>query len=337
MKAAVAAVVVLLLTAGSAGTWFVNHAELSPRLLANYVERRAEGHNRLIEGAGRLAAWVMRRADRGDSDALTAYPAWAGATREWAPESTGKAVEGRVVFVSTPDDLRTALDSALPGDRITLLPGTYRLSKTPIVLVRSGTNTQPIVVRASRLGEVVIESSLLEGFHVTAPFWTFENLVIRGVCPHDEDCEHAFHVTGDGRGFTARNLIVRDFNAQFKVNGSNGVFPDGGVIEHSTLAASHERKTDGPVTAIDIVAANDWRVEGNLIADFIKAGGNTTSYGAFAKGGASSTRFLRNVVLCEHLLRSRGGRRIGLSRWRRYLCRGLSRSKVHRRAWRRDN
>jgi parallel beta-helix repeat protein len=91
------------------------------------------------------------------------------------------------------------------------------------------------------------------------------------------------------------------------------VFPDGGVIEHSTLAASHERKTDGAVTAIDIVAASDWRIEGNLIADFIKAGGNGTSYGAFAKGGASGTRFLRNVVLCEHLLRPRGGRRIGLS------------------------
>ena len=53
--------------------------------------------------------------------------------------------------------------------------------------------------------------------------------------------------------------------------------------------------------------------ENPLIADFVKAGGDRTSYGAFAKGGGSGNRLIGNVVLCEHRLRGATGRRIGLS------------------------
>jgi parallel beta-helix repeat protein len=67
------------------------------------------------------------------------------------------------------------------------------------------------------------------------------------------------------------------------------------------------------VTPIDLVAASGWVIEGNFIADFVKAGGDQTSYGAFAKGGGSANRFTRNVVLCEHRLRGQAGRRVGLS------------------------
>ncbi|MEP7062471.1 MAG: hypothetical protein ABI881_08730 [Betaproteobacteria bacterium] len=148
---------------------------------------------------------------------------------------------------------------------------------------------------------------------MSAPYWSFENLAIRGVCQHHSDCEHAFHVVGDGHHFVARNLVLQDFNAQFKVNGAGGRFPDDGVIESSTLADSRARDTDQPVTPIDIVGANHWRIEGNLIADFVKAGGDRTSYGAYAKGAATGTRFVRNVVLCEHALAGTQGTTVGLS------------------------
>jgi len=79
------------------------------------------------------------------------------------------------------------------------------------------------------------------------------------------------------------------------------------------MTNSAARQTDNPVTPFDLVAASRWMVRGNLITDFIKAGGDRTSYGGFAKGGGSANRFERNVVLCEYLLRDVPGARVGLS------------------------
>ncbi|MEO6749408.1 MAG: right-handed parallel beta-helix repeat-containing protein [Casimicrobiaceae bacterium] len=307
------AMLVLLLVACAAAATLANVADVPPRLLAHYVERRAEGHDRVIEDTGRFVARMLRRVDRGKPVVAGAYPAWAGAARKAPADNVESFTGGRAVTVTTVAELRSALDGALPGDRIVLAPGTYRLSGPPLVLARAGTADKPILVTAAQLDDAVVESTLLEGFQVSAPYWTFENLVVRGVCERDSDCEHAFHVVGGGRHFTARNLVVQDFNAQFKVNGAEGLFPDDGIIERSTLANSRERQTDRPVSPVDIVAASGWRIEGNLIADFVKAGGDGTSYGVFAKGSAAGTRISRNVVLCEHALHPDAGRRVGIS------------------------
>ncbi len=307
------AALVALVAIVAAAIIAANRAEIAPRLLARYIEHRAEGHGSVVTGTARFVARVLERADRGARVASQQYPDWTGAAREPSARPGDAQAHPREVIVANPGELRAALATAMPGDRITLASGTYRLSGEPLVLARPGTAADPIVVRAVRLGEAVVESSLLEGFQVTAPYWTFENLVVRGTCERHPDCEHAFHVVGDGRHFTARNVVVQDFNAQFKVNGAGGLFPDDGVIEGSTLANRRARDTDQPVTPVDIVAANNWRVEGNLIADFAKAGGDRTSYGAFAKGAATGTRFVRNVVLCEHALPVSAGVQVGLS------------------------
>ena len=73
------------------------------------------------------------------------------------------------------------------------------------------------------------------------------------------------------------------------------------------------RHTDNPVTPIDLVAASGWIVRGNLIADFIKDGGDGVSYGAFAKGAGARTLFERNVIMCEQRLKALPGQRVGLS------------------------
>lgn len=313
MRSRIAAVILLLLSAFVAAAAAANVADLSPRLLAHYIEQRVDGHNRVIADTGRFVARMMRRADRGEPATASPYPAWTGAHRGSAGHAEAAPTGGRAVIASTIGELRAALEAALPGDEITLVPGTYRLSGSPLVLSRAGTAEAPIRVRGAQLGDVTIESTLLEGFQVSAPYWTFENLIVRGACTRDSDCEHAFHIVGDGQHFVARNLVVQDFNAQFKVNGKSGTFPDDGVIERSTLANSRARDTDQPVTPVDIVAASNWRIEGNLIADFVKAGGDQTSYGVFAKGSAAGTRISRNVVLCEHALHPDSGRRVGIS------------------------
>ncbi|BAP87972.1 putative uncharacterized protein [Burkholderiales bacterium GJ-E10] len=206
-----------------------------------------------------------------------------------------------------------AFHNAVAGDVIVFSPGTYRFAGTGVDLTRAGRAGAPIVVRAKQLGTATIEFDAVEGFRVAAPFWTFENLVVRGVCPHHDDCEHAFHIVGNAHDVVLRNNVLRDFNAQVKINGEGGKFPDGGRIEGNTLIDSTPRETDHPVTPIDLVAASGWTIQDNFIADFIKARGDGTSYGAFAKGAGAGNRFLRNTVICEYRLRGMPGARVGLS------------------------
>ncbi|MCK7497152.1 MAG: hypothetical protein MZW92_44660 [Comamonadaceae bacterium] len=209
--------------------------------------------------------------------------------------------------ITRADQLGAALESAQPGDVIRFAPGIYRFSGRSLAARRAGRADAPITVRAREPGTVVLEFDLLEGFLVDAPHWVFEHLTIVGVCRNDDDCEHAFHVVGDGHHTVIRHNEIREFNAHLKINGHGGRFPDHGQVIGNRLVNSHARRTDNPVTPIDLVAASDWHIEGNLIADFVKDGGDLTSYGAFAKGGGSDNRFVRNIVLCEHRLRGAAG------------------------------
>ncbi len=178
---------------------------------------------------------------------------------------------------------------------------------------RPGRAEAPITVRAPRIGLATLEFALTEGFHVRAPHWVFENLVIEGVCASHDDCEHAFHVVGAASGTVIRNNELREFNAHIKINGDRGRYPDGGQVAQNRIFNTAPRRTENPVTPIDLVAASDWTIRGNLVADFVKDGSDRTSYGVFAKGGGSGNRIEGNVVLCEHRLRGAPGRRVGLS------------------------
>jgi hypothetical protein len=302
----------LLAGAGLAGLIAVavllEHYGAVPRLLGLYVEARASGHADWLEAAARRTSRLLQRLDRGDTLPYPDVPPRFGARVLPAAPLPGRAVD-----VATPERLRQAIDEAQPGDVITLMAGTYRFSGQPLEVRRGGRENAPITVRAAQLGTVRLEFDLLDGFHVSAPHWHFEHLTIRGACARHDDCEHAFHVVAGARQVVIRNNDVRDFNAHVKINGRDGRFPDQGRIAGNTFVNSAPRRTAAPVTPVDLVAADGWVIEDNLIADFVKAGGNQTSYGAFAKGGGSGNRFLRNVVICERRLRGSPGRRVGLS------------------------
>lgn len=285
---------------------------VAPRLLGPYLERRAMGHNALIERTGAELNRFFQWLDRGPVEPRLVYPAWALPPPAASVAATPVA-PGRSLVVVEAGQLRDALRDAQAGDVITIAPGTYRFEGRALDIARGGRPGAPISLRAPGPGTVTLQFALLEGFHVRAPHWTFENLTIVGACGSHDACEHAFHVVGAANGVVIRNNDLREFNAHIKINGADGRFPDGGRIEGNRLTNSSPRATDAPVTPIDLVAASDWHVEGNFIADFVKGGGDRTSYGAFAKGGGSSNRFVRNVVLCEHRLRGAPGRRVGLS------------------------
>ena len=215
-----------------------------------------------------------------------------------------------LVAVDSADGLARALGTARSGQVIVIAPGTYRFAGRRGLWASAAPG---VTVQAARAGTVFLEFDMVEGIVVQAPRWSFAGLHIRGVCARHDGCEHAFHVVGKASGFTARDNTLVDFNAHIKINGAGGSFPDNGLLEANTLHNTGARQTASPVTLIDLVAASGWTVRANRIANFVKAGGDRTSYGAFAKGGGAGNRFERNVVLCEETLRGAPGTRVGLS------------------------
>ena len=233
-------------------------------------------------------------------------------TRPFAPTD----ITGRAVEVATMRGLIAAVAAARPGDVITLAPGVYRSRVSQgIITTIPGTADRPITVRADRLGAVKIEIEATIGFKIASPYWIFENLDIGGVCARHSTCEHAFQVIGRGRSLVLRNNRLHDFNAPIKGNGIeiDGArsFPDDALIENNSIYNNTPRKTDNPVTLVDVVGADRWTLRANLIADFAKDGGNHVSYAAFLKGNSADGVFERNLVVCE--MRLTGGTRVGLS------------------------
>ncbi len=305
----------LTLLTGAAGAavllGFLQERGIAPRALGPYLALRSGGHNPTIEAIGQQLQALLLRVDRGAIGAAPApIPALAVGAQEGAAASPAG---GREILVDNADAVRAAIFAAQAGDVLTLLPGDYRFNGSVKPGPHGGTEAAPIVVRARAPGQVRIELNAQEGFIVAKPWWRFENLAITGVCPDHNWCEHAFHVVGAASHFAARNNRIGDFNAHFKINGEDGVFPDAGLIEGNTLYNSGARLTRNPVTPIDLVAANGWVVRRNLISDFIKGGGDRISYGGFFKGGGKGNLFDRNVVVCEQRLRGMPGQRVGLS------------------------
>lgn len=218
---------------------------------------------------------------------------------------------GSMISVSTVRQLEKAIDAATPGTVIELEPGDYMFHGYNIPVTRAGAPGMPITVRAGRLGAVRLHFDLVEGFLVAAPYWSFQNLDIDGVCSSDSRCEHAFHVVGPARHVVIQNSRVRNFNAPVKINGVRGDYPDDGSLLHNAFYNDGPRRTSNPVTLIDAVAVNGWRVAGNIIADFAKGRGNHVSYAAFFKGNGTGNVFDGNLVRCQW--HHRGGTRVGLS------------------------
>lgn len=297
---------VLLVAVGALG-WFLQSRGVTPRLLGAYLEGLSDGRIPPVVFVGQRVNALFTWLDRGRSGGALPIVVWAGAVAEPQQEPAISTV-----LVGTPEQLIGAIQQARPGDVISLLPGTYHFAGGSISVTRPGREDAPITVRAARAGTVFLEFDILEGFHVSAPWWIFENLHIRGVCSNHSDCEHVFHVVGEATHFVARNNTLVDFNAHFKINGE-GAQPDNGIVANNTIVNNSVRRTANPVTSIDLVGASNWVIRGNLIRDFIKGEGDRTSYGGFAKGAGSGNRFVGNTVLCEYTLRDVPGRRVGLS------------------------
>lgn len=299
-----------LLTFTSTGQNLVAEAgSRSPQELIRYLKRRLEGHNKLEAVLLPPLHAAQRHFEReppagplptlGKGQQTTAL-------NEATPGITQK------LRVDSPQAIRDALLQAKPGTRIVVAPGLYPFNEK-MRLGNDGRSDAPIVLSADQPGTVWFQFGQVEGILVDRPYWTFENLDIRGVCGRHDDCEHAFHVVGRAAFTTVRNNRMTDFNAHIKVNGLNGEWPDHGLLAHNTLTNAGTRDTMKPVVPFDLVGANHWRVQDNLVSHFAKAHGNRVAYGIFMKGASEGGRIERNLVICTPSDISRPGARVGIS------------------------
>ena len=226
------------------------------------------------------------------------------------PLTSGAVVKN----VATVAEFQTALSSAKAGDEIVLANGTYTFNAN-LTCAAEGTQALPITVRAANRHAALIRFNATEGFKVSGRYWTFDGLTVEGICANDQNCEHAFHVTGHADGFVLRNSRVRDFNSQLKSNATqNGAgvweMPHQGLIERNEIYDTRPRVTGTPVNKLNIDTGDDWVVRDNEVHDFAKQGG--ISYGAFMKSGGKRGIFERNRVLCTRD-QAASDTRIGLS------------------------
>lgn len=313
LKQLVLGVGLLAVLAALAAMAAIDRAQIPPRNLSPYIEHRAEGHNERIVSVGNWAGETLLRMDRGGAPIMVAEQRLNVGAHEGRAAQAAQG--GQTHVVDSAAALITAINTAQAGDRILIAPGTYYVRGDGGYLrtANPGREGMPIVVNAEQAGTVTLEFDMGEGFLVTMPHWTFENLVIKGVCKVQEFCEHAFHVVGGAHHFVSRNNAIIDFNAHYKINGEGGQMPDVGTIDHNSLYNRTVRQTANPVTLIDLVAASRWSIHDNYLGDFIKGGGDRISYGGFAKGAGRENVFERNVVLCENHLSGQPGARVGLS------------------------
>lgn len=301
----------------------------------NYLHQQGEGVPKELAGAllesGLVSDWANPTGEDKKSiyyplllstaSPLSQYP-YQSYSKEGKPEGLhlgnfNPPSRATIVSVSTSKDILQAIGNAKPGDIITVSPGDYSIRSRSISISSAGSKIAPIYLRSQIFGTVTIRMDTLEGFHVIAPYWVFENLRIYGACANNNYCEHAFHVTSKGESFTLRNTEVVNFNAHVKVNpariDSQIYYPEFGLIEYNSFYNEFPRTTSNPVTLLNINSADGWVVRGNYLADFSKDGGDQVSYGAFMKGNSRSGLFERNLVMCEHRLPADAGIRIGLS------------------------
>ncbi|MBX3611463.1 MAG: hypothetical protein KF871_16340 [Hydrogenophaga sp.] len=278
------------------------------RDLVRHALRRLQGHPSLELAAVPVLHWWQRQIER--DPPAESLPALGKGQQPQALPPIHATGEHRLVVSEIA--LAQALREAQAGATIEIAPGRYAFDTT-LRLGHGGTAREPITLRAQQPGTAWLAFKQVEGVLVDKPHWVFENLQIEGTCARDDDCEHAFHVVGDAHHTVIRNNALRNFNAAVKVNGHQGVWPDHGLLAHNTLVNDRPRVTANPVVMFDLVGADAWVIEDNLVGNFVKQAGNGVSYGLFVKGGSEGARIERNLVVCTPRDISQPGVRVGIS------------------------
>lgn len=202
------------------------------------------------------------------------------------------------------EELIDSIKNAQPGDVIELYPHEYEIPRS-LVLQNNGSLVSPITLQGSPHGKTTLKSARQVGMKITGANWVVRDLIFEGICIEDSDCEHAIQIIGDADNTVILQNEFKNFNSSIKSNGMQSgaekvrMYPDNVIIKLNSFVNEWSRDTSNSVTSIDVVGGNNWVVIQNFIADFEKKRGNTTSFGAFLKGGGNKGMIEQNFVACS--------------------------------------
>lgn len=252
------------------------------------ASREAEGGSSDLDGA--LAGDARVEEDGGPMEGL------------YEPDDGPEAGSGRVVAVSTVGELVAAIAAASPGDEITLADGAYDLAGI-VAVTRPGAADQRIFVRARNARRATITVCADIGFRIDAPYWVFEDLVLRSRCTRESD--HAFQVIGRGSDLIIRRNRSEDFFAHVKLNGTEGRWPDRFWAIDNEFRATMPIPADGPFNVLNIDGGDAHVIRANRFVDIaVDAARHASSI--YLKATTRDALVEQNLVVCLKTLSSVG-------------------------------
>lgn len=216
---------------------------------------------------------------------------------------------GNKKLVTNVIELENTIKKARSGDVIVLADGEYRLENKAL---RLGTvnyfdnSSLPVVITSQNFKKAHILVDTSVGIEIVDRNWIVSNLVFKGICDRDFNCEHAIHIAGDADNIQVLGNDFVNFNSAIKSNGlmtkggSNRAFPDNVIISGNRFYNEWTRDARRPITPIDVVGGENWVVIDNFIADFskLRKGKMGYAYGAYLKGNSENGLFESNFVAC---------------------------------------
>ena len=215
--------------------------------------------------------------------ALGVASAWAGRPA-WMPSAPALSVKGRIVEVSSVEELDAALRSASDGDTIMVADGTYQLSrflelagKTDVTVRGACGDPARVVVRGLGWDSGTDQDDALriQGCtDVTVAYLTFAECHAYGV--------KLEQVPLEGRRLKGISIYACDFRnigtRAIKGTGGGGGFVDGGSIRYcsfeNTKVPPRTWFMEGDyISAVDCMRLKDWVISGNYFKNIRGAGG----------------------------------------------------------------
>lgn len=211
------------------------------------------------------------------------------ALQAWRPALPTEAVAS--LPVRDIAGLRQALAAARAGDVIELQSGDYPL-ESPLETSAAGLPQAPIVVRGLAGARLLVRAPL--AMRVTQPWWVLEGLQFESHCPGG--CALGIELQGGARQLRMQQLQLRDFATAIQVHGDEGSWPDHGALLDSLIVQQAPVDGEPGATALDLLGASHWRVEGNRVWGSARPEG--LSYAIRLRGGGERNRIERNLLIC---------------------------------------
>jgi hypothetical protein len=214
------------------------------------------------------------------------------------------------IAVSSEGEIKSAFNSAGPGDTITIAPGDYYVG-TNLSLSSSGNENAYIVVRALQKGTATLRASSGDQMVlVNKRYHVYENLTFNGGM-----CAHCVHIQSGGGHLIFRNCIMYGTNDKAVKNSAltNAAVDDPGWQDYQLFENCEGYGGNSVASGMLNINGPDYlTVRGCYIHDY----SGSAYFAAFIKAGGEHAIFENNLVKNVKVGISFGGGLTG-SQWHR--------------------